>query len=145
MNTFAKSWLSQFFCYAWIIHHNHSTPTPDPDSKVHGANMGPTWGPPGSCRPQVGPLLAPWTLLSGELIDPTSTLPELDCNMLKWHLQPLVTTHLTSAVSLRIPKYHAKFCNRGLYSLKCQNYIIKFTHLGPLLLTWINFNPSMNK
>ena len=30
--------------------------------------MGPTWGPPGSCRPQVGPTLAPWTLLSGTLI-----------------------------------------------------------------------------
>ena len=27
--------------------------------------MGPTWGPPGSCRPQRGPMLAPWTLLSG--------------------------------------------------------------------------------
>ena len=27
--------------------------------------MGPTWGPPGSCRPQVGSTLAPWTLLSG--------------------------------------------------------------------------------
>ena len=26
--------------------------------------MGPTWGPPGSCRPQIGPMLAPWTLLS---------------------------------------------------------------------------------
>ena len=26
---------------------------------------GPTWGPPGSCRPQMGPMLAPWTLLSG--------------------------------------------------------------------------------
>ena len=25
--------------------------------------MGPTWGPPGSCRPQVGPMLAPWTLI----------------------------------------------------------------------------------
>ena len=25
---------------------------------------GPTWGPPGSCRPQMGPMLAPWTLLS---------------------------------------------------------------------------------
>ena len=25
----------------------------------------PTWGPPGSCRPQVGPMLTPWTLLSG--------------------------------------------------------------------------------
>ena len=24
-----------------------------------------TWGPPGSCRPQMGPMMAPWTLLSG--------------------------------------------------------------------------------
>ena len=29
--------------------------------------MRPTWGPPGSCRPQMGPMLAPWTLLSGLL------------------------------------------------------------------------------
>ena len=27
--------------------------------------MGPTWGPAGSCRPQMGPTLAPWILLSG--------------------------------------------------------------------------------
>ena len=27
--------------------------------------MGPTWGSPGTCRPQMGPMLAPWTLLSG--------------------------------------------------------------------------------
>ena len=27
--------------------------------------MGPTWGPPGSCRPQMGPLLAPHNLQSG--------------------------------------------------------------------------------
>ena len=27
--------------------------------------MGPTWGPSGSCRPQMGPMLAPWILLSG--------------------------------------------------------------------------------
>ena len=26
--------------------------------------MGSTWGPPGSCRPQMGPMLTPWTLLS---------------------------------------------------------------------------------
>ena len=31
-----------------------------PDSKVHGANMGP-----GDNRTQVGPMLGPWTLLSG--------------------------------------------------------------------------------
>ena len=30
--------------------------------------MGPTWGPHGSCRPQMGPMLAPWTLLSGIFI-----------------------------------------------------------------------------
>ena len=29
--------------------------------------MGPTWGPPVSCRPQMGPMLAPWALLSGKL------------------------------------------------------------------------------
>ena len=28
--------------------------------------MGSTWGPPGSCRPQMGPMSAPWTLLSGK-------------------------------------------------------------------------------
>ena len=29
--------------------------------------MGPAWGPPGACWPQMGPTLAPWTLLSGYL------------------------------------------------------------------------------
>ena len=29
--------------------------------------MGPTRGPPGSCRPQMGPMLSPWTLQSGLL------------------------------------------------------------------------------
>ena len=27
--------------------------------------MGSSWGPPGSCRPKMGSMLAPWTLLSG--------------------------------------------------------------------------------
>ena len=32
--------------------------------------MGPTWGPPGSCRPQMDPMLVPWTLLSGVSHEP---------------------------------------------------------------------------
>ena len=40
-----------------------------PDSKVHGANMGPVWGPYGANRTQVGPMMAPWTLLSGYEFD----------------------------------------------------------------------------
>ena len=35
--------------------------------------MGPTWDPPGSCRPQVGPMLAPWSLLSGRIMFVTTT------------------------------------------------------------------------
>ena len=37
--------------------------------------MGPTWGPPGSCRPQMGPMLVPWTLLSGMASHITSNWP----------------------------------------------------------------------
>ena len=36
--------------------------------------MGPTWGPPGSCRPQVGPMLASWTFISGSLEGTTKAL-----------------------------------------------------------------------
>ena len=44
-----------------------------PQRKVHGADMGPT----GPCRPQVGPMLAPWTLLSGSF----SKHLTLDCTV----------------------------------------------------------------
>ena len=36
--------------------------------------MGQTWGPPGSCRPHVGPLLTPWTLLSWRFLGFCCTL-----------------------------------------------------------------------
>ena len=42
--------------------------------------MGPTWGPTGSCRPQMGPMLAPWTLLSGLTIPTDNGHPRHD----KW-------------------------------------------------------------
>ena len=42
--------------------------------------MGPTWGPSGAGRTQVGPMLAPWTLLSWELI----LRPESIC-CIGWH------------------------------------------------------------
>ena len=50
--------------------------------------MGPTWGPPVSCRPQMGPMLAPLTLLSGNvhwqhllhaLKEVDVAIPESDC------------------------------------------------------------------
>ena len=39
--------------------------------------MGPTWGPSGADRTQVGPMLAPWTLLSGIILFSYISLPEL--------------------------------------------------------------------
>ena len=36
--------------------------------------MGPTWGPPGSCRPQMGPMLASWALLLRSLYKGISRL-----------------------------------------------------------------------
>ena len=54
--------------------------------------MGPTWGPPGSCRPQMGPMLAPWTLLPG-LYCELDTCPQYS----------LVLSHLVSH-----PKYHCR-------------------------------------
>ena len=38
--------------------------------------MGPTWGPSGADRTQVGPMLAPWTLLSGILCYKVITVPK---------------------------------------------------------------------
>ena len=36
--------------------------------------MGPTWGPSGADRTQVGPMLAPWTLISGMISQHVNTL-----------------------------------------------------------------------
>ena len=48
--------------------------------------MRPTWDPPGSCRPQMGPMLAPWTLLSGE-----SQKPRTVCIIHGRYSEPLYT------------------------------------------------------
>ena len=53
------------------ININRHTPTipdcfPNVRLTLKARFMGPTWGPPGSCRPQVGPISASWTLLSGD-------------------------------------------------------------------------------
>ena len=44
----------------------HATDTDKQIPRSIAKFMGPTWGPPGSCRPQMGPMLATWTLLSGD-------------------------------------------------------------------------------
>ena len=51
--------------------------------------MGPTWGPPGSCRPQMGPMLALWALLSGlSSIGPKKHVP---CSLVVLLLLSIIT------------------------------------------------------
>ena len=45
----------------WPIHYHGGATMTTQISKF----MRPTWGPPGSCQPQMGPTLSPWPLLSG--------------------------------------------------------------------------------
>ena len=49
--------------------------------------MGPTWDPPGSYRPQMGPMLAAWTLLSGTICS-LQRYPKLWC----FHLPNTIIT-----------------------------------------------------
>ena len=50
------------------VPNNTETTSPEARTSQIARIMGPTWGPPGSCRPQSGPMWAPWTLLSGMVL-----------------------------------------------------------------------------
>ena len=52
-----------------------------PDNKVHGANMGPTWG----RQVPGGPMLAPWTLLFGLLVLETVIKHSTTCSFFCQH------------------------------------------------------------
>ena len=84
--------------------------------------MGPTWGPPGSCRPQVGPKLAPWTLLSGLL-----SLSDA----IWWH-RTWLTLVQVMAHCLTAPSYCLNQCSLissevSMYSLKISLEMLKIS------------------
>ena len=83
--------------YQWIVDSPHTGPIrkkafPSTDS-IMGLRtrvvkfMGPTWGPPGSCRPQMGPMLVPWILVSGCRKFMTERW------LIRWHKKQLLQTH----------------------------------------------------
>ena len=60
-----------FYCYRqYLILALDANPTYDCTLTQTAKFMWPTWGPSRSCWPQMGPLLAPLTLLSGKFISP---------------------------------------------------------------------------
>ena len=102
--------------------------------------MGPTRGPPGSCRPQMGPMLVPWTLLSGinYKVVMETTFRELPIQYLKsclsqssFYTQPCPTDEMHLKIMTTIllrPQYHLfQICSSPsfmhLISKKRRNFI----------------------
>ena len=85
--------------------------------------MGPTWGPPVSCRCQMGPMLVPWTLLSGvpggkKLLLAKETLDHDIDPLMTVHfadLKPLVNSYIQQEVQI---KWDVSIHGRDLYLLK---------------------------
>ena len=69
--------------------------------------MGPTWGPPGSCRPQMGFMLAPWNLLSGYVF-PFGHWPVIfgSSGWVQYSITPMAEKYASRAgASKYIPQY----------------------------------------
>ena len=56
---------TRVFTFIWNLYDYRWLPCRRPIAFLIARFMGPTWGPSGADRTQVGPMLAPWTLLSG--------------------------------------------------------------------------------
>ena len=91
--------------------------------------MGPTWGPPGSSRPQIGPMLAPWTLLSGMGFNSTGCYagtPDLDSVM-----DHMETTRLSSVLGMDIRTVCIKLWKLGI--LSCRHWYTKIHVIHTLI------------
>ena len=72
---------------AWCRYHKRSIKGQTIHTQI-AKFMGPTWGPTGSCRSQMGPMSAPWTLLSGYTHTLTCTSVQRHYHKVKAQPQP---------------------------------------------------------
>ena len=89
--------------------------------------MGPTWGPPGSCRPQMGPMLAPLTLLSGVPICNIESISWMmpdskwRCNneTIDWKMEPIgcLSSHSADTLSCCMTRNHKSSTKMSQYGL----------------------------
>ena len=60
--------------------------------------MGSSWGPPGSCRSQMGPMLAPWTLLWGNMNSLSAAIVEVAKTIVFHHIMFRITVEIQQVV-----------------------------------------------
>ena len=94
--------------------------------------MGPTWVPPGSCGPQVGPMLAPSTLLSGDYeVNVLIIIPAV--MFFHTRIFPQMTniafmTNLTYSSCPHIGYFCTPFIRFSWYIYKFLNIFTRFSH-----------------
>ena len=84
--------------------------------------MGPTWGPPGSCCPQVGPILAPLTCYQGKYLENhicASSTEMLIVQMINVCMNYIFITIITMCYFAKSCWAYDKFTN---YMLSCDDY-----------------------
>ena len=89
--------------------------------------MGPTWGPPGADRTKVGPMFAPWTLLSGvwsELSCSTQALTTLQWISAYGHPWTFATNDLL-IIQLFLWNNSGTRCSRLRRTCPCMRYVYK--------------------
>ena len=101
--------IDALLCWVWSDHR---------DTQI-AKFMGPTWGPSGSCRPHMGPMLAPWTSLSGQL--------RITMTMCEWCGDSTYSQHWGSHATLR---------NMVRWQVHCGSIIIVFLATFWWLSSW---------
>ena len=123
----------------------------NPDNKVHGTNR----GPPGSYRSQMGPMLAPWTLLSGKAIIRWDNI--IAC--LQFQGQVSILINAGFLLTLGVPRDRVRSIrpkilvwfkiSRNFFVMKnnCPLYVIKWFSVIQLAfnIKWIQLHQSDNR
>ena len=94
-----------------LVRHTRSHGISSHGTSLIARFMGPTWGPSGADRTQVGPMLAPWTLLSGLLTHLMMT--SSNGNIFR------ITGHLWIHWSLVNSLHKEQWCGAFMFSLIC--------------------------
>ena len=109
--------------------------------------MGPTWGPSGAYRTQVGPMLAPWTLPSGRLwiqcpfydlsLQLLQSLKEFRSKPRHTDTVCAVPHYILSAINTMAKNYET--------SLYCPSDVLKLTKSGFLVRQFNTLRPRQNR
>ena len=145
----AQLWSNRWPSGDWLASHRLWPRSVDGPTLI-ASLMGPTWGPPGADTTQVGPMLAPWTLLSGYCS--FSSLGNSNSVLTKYYRSKVFITfrvrNLQTICELMVLyKFPVKWCqHKMLLALKWAGWSGSRRGWGKTLteplLQWFDFYPN---